>query len=103
MIGSTLRRILSVAAFFVAALIAAECLAASADSAAPSSPAAAKRLDEWNVIGPGGGGTHYFPTISPLDPKGVLVRCDMTGEYITADGGDTWRMICLGHRQLFRL
>jgi hypothetical protein len=36
------------------------------------------------------------PTISPHDPNVVLVGCDMTGAYITDDGGQSWRMINLG-------
>jgi photosystem II stability/assembly factor-like uncharacterized protein len=33
----------------------------------------------------------YHPTVSPHDPRTVLVACDMTGNYITHDGGETWR------------
>ena len=36
------------------------------------------------------------PTISPHDPNVVLVACDMTGAYITHDGGESWRMFNLG-------
>lgn len=61
----------------------------------PSSPNAARRNDAWIVIGPGGGGSQHFPTISPLDPKIVFVRCDMTGAYISRDGGESWRMFNL--------
>jgi hypothetical protein len=57
---------------------------------------AGARLDRWEVIGPGGGGTMTHPTISPHDPKVVLVGCDMTGAYITYDGGESWRMFNLG-------
>ena len=56
----------------------------------------APRNDRWNVIGPGGGGAQYFPTISPHDPNHVLVACDMTGSYLTEDGGAHWRMFNLG-------
>ena len=49
----------------------------------------------WKVIGPGGGGAQFNPTISPHDPKTVLVRCDMTGAYITHDAGNSWRMFNL--------
>jgi photosystem II stability/assembly factor-like uncharacterized protein len=35
------------------------------------------------------------PTISPHDPNVVLVHCDMTGAYITTDGGRSWRMFNL--------
>lgn len=55
----------------------------------------AKRHDAWRVIGPGGGGTMYRPTLSPHDPRIVCLHCDMTGAYITADGGQSWRMFCL--------
>src|SRR5262245_25728963 len=37
-----------------------------------------------------------YPTISPHDPNVVLVGCDMTGSYITYDGGKSWRMFNLG-------
>src|SRR4030095_5596716 len=57
---------------------------------------AGARLDRWEVIGPRGGGTQTHPTISPHDPKVVLVGCDMTGAYITYDGGESWRMFSLG-------
>jgi photosystem II stability/assembly factor-like uncharacterized protein len=57
---------------------------------------AGARLDRWEIIGPGGGGTMTHPTISPHDPNVVLVGCDMTGAYITYDGGQSWRMFNLG-------
>lgn len=59
-----------------------------------SSPA--PRYDRWRVIGPGGGGGMFLPTISPHDTKCVLEYCDMTGGYISHDGGDSWRMFNLG-------
>jgi len=49
----------------------------------------------WQVIGPGGGGAQYIPTISPGDPDNVFVRCDMTGSYVTQNGGRSWRMFNL--------
>jgi len=58
-------------------------------------PTAPPRLDQWRVLGPGGGGAMYYPTISPHDEKIVLVRCDMTGSYLTLDGGQSWRMFNL--------
>src|SRR6267143_5803202 len=64
----------------------------------PSVPQSAKRegsaerFDGWRVLGPGGGGTMIGPTISPHDPSVVLEHCDMTGGYVTTDGGSSWRM-----------
>jgi hypothetical protein len=56
----------------------------------------AARLDAWRVLGPGGGGATLHPTISPHDPKLAVEACDMTGAYITRDGGESWRMFNLG-------
>ncbi len=57
--------------------------------------AAGPRNDPWTVVGPGGGGSQYLPTISPHDSNVVLVGCDMTGAYLTKDGGHSWRMFNL--------
>ncbi|HMH12933.1 MAG TPA: hypothetical protein VK578_07475 [Edaphobacter sp.] len=51
--------------------------------------------DKFTVVGPGGGGAMYHATISPHDPSEVLVACDMTGAYISHDGGHSWRMFNL--------
>jgi len=55
----------------------------------------------WRIIGPGGGGSMFYPTISPHDPRVVVVGCDMTGSYITRDGGRTWRMFNPGDTARF--
>lgn len=60
-----------------------------------ASAAFAVRPGDFTVLGPGGGGAMFNPTISPHDPKTVLVSCDMTGAYITHDGGQSWRMFNL--------
>lgn len=57
--------------------------------------ACAARPGDFRVIGPGGGGAQYNPTVSPHDPNTVLISCDMTGAYITHDGGKSWRMFNL--------
>ncbi|MBV9182451.1 MAG: hypothetical protein JO356_14160, partial [Acidobacteria bacterium] len=49
----------------------------------------------FTVLGPGGGGAMFHPTVSPLDQNTVLVACDMTGAYITHDGGNSWRLFNL--------
>ncbi len=64
--------------------------------AAELGPTRPARLDAWKVIGPGGGGTMRRPAISPHDSQVVLLGCDMTGAYVTADGGASWRMINFG-------
>ena len=56
----------------------------------------AARNDGWRILGPGGGGAQFIPTISPHDGRRVLVACDMTGSYLTEDGGASWRMFNLG-------
>jgi photosystem II stability/assembly factor-like uncharacterized protein len=55
-------------------------------------------LNHWSVIGPGGGGAQYLPTISPHNPSVVFVACDMTGSYLSEDGGGSWRMFNLRGR-----
>src|SRR6266568_5150602 len=45
----------------------------------------------FKIIGPGGGGAMFHPTISPHDSSTVLVSCDMTGSY----AGKSWRMFNL--------
>jgi photosystem II stability/assembly factor-like uncharacterized protein len=41
----------------------------------------------------GGGGAMFAPAISAADPKRILLRCDMSGAYRSADGGKNWEMI----------
>ena len=53
------------------------------------------RASEFRIVGPGGGGAMFHPTVSPHDSREVLVACDMTGSYITHDGGKSWRMFSL--------
>jgi hypothetical protein len=57
--------------------------------------AKAVRESEFQVVGPGGGGAMFHPTIDPRDANEVLVACDMTGAYISHDGGHSWRMFNL--------
>jgi photosystem II stability/assembly factor-like uncharacterized protein len=53
------------------------------------------RASGFQVVGPGGGGAMFHPTINPHDTNEVLVACDMTGAYISHDGGRSWRMFNL--------
>ncbi len=60
-----------------------------------ATPSSGPRPGNFHIIGPGGGGAMFHPTISPHDPRTVLIACDMTGSYISHDGGDSWRMFSL--------
>src|SRR5215468_7840158 len=53
------------------------------------------RPGDFKIIGPGGGGAMFHPSVSPHDLDTVLVSCDMTGAYISHDGGKSWRMFNL--------
>ncbi len=70
----------------LAALVAFPSLAS-----APDAPASAPRFDSWKILGPGGGGAMFNPTVSPHDPNTVIVTCDMSGGYLSRDGGRSWR------------
>jgi len=83
-------------ATIVAALAAAAALTWALGPPQPLGPTHPVRLDAWRIIGPGGGGTTRRPAISPHDPKVAALGCDMTGAYITSDGGASWRMFNLG-------
>ena len=48
---------------------------------------------QWEPVGLGGGGAMFTPAISPADGKLMMVNCDMSGAYISADGGASWQMI----------
>jgi len=52
----------------------------------------------WRPVGLTGGGALYRLVISPHDPRLVMIACDMSGAYLSRDGGRHWRMI--HHRQL---
>ena len=52
-------------------------------------------VSSWSVIGAGGGGAMFNPAVSPLNPELAFVSCDMTGSYVTDDGGNRWRMFNL--------
>jgi len=53
---------------------------------------------EWEPVGLSGGGGMFAPAISPVDPNLMMLSCDMSGAYISQDGGRHWRMI--HHQQL---
>ncbi|UCF38281.1 MAG: hypothetical protein JSU96_05370 [Acidobacteriota bacterium] len=86
MANLTLRILLLVVALFL--FIPTGCVAPSEEADAPGEP-----VGDWTVLGPGGGGSTFIPTISPHDPATMLVRCDMSGAYLTRDGGKQWKML----------
>jgi len=53
------------------------------------------RPGDFRIIGPGGGGAMFHPTVGPHDSNTVVLNCDMTGAYISHDGGKSWRMFNL--------
>lgn len=57
--------------------------------------AANGREDAWETIGFGGGGATFHPEVSPFDPDYAFVSCDMTGSFVTYNGGQSWRMFNL--------
>jgi photosystem II stability/assembly factor-like uncharacterized protein len=48
---------------------------------------------QWEKIGPGGGGAVFIPTFSYESTDEFLLRCDMTGAYITTDSGDSYTQV----------
>jgi len=81
-----LRHVKLFAALFIVTLVAA--ITATAQGPKP----------KWTIIGPGGGGSMFFPTVRPHDPSVMLIACDMTGAYITGDAGRSWREFNLRNR-----
>jgi len=79
-------------------ILAGSILAFSANSCNKGKLAQPAAGNGWRIIGPGGGGGQFRPTISPHDPDRVLVACDMTGAYITYNGGKSWREFNLRSR-----
>jgi photosystem II stability/assembly factor-like uncharacterized protein len=57
-----------------------------------------RQMAKWHSVGLSGGGAMFTPAISPHDPKLMVLNCDMSCAFRTADGGRTWEMI--HHRYL---
>lgn len=47
---------------------------------------------QWQNVGPGGGGGHMLPGISPADPNMMMFACDMGGIYLSLDGTKSFHM-----------
>ena len=55
-------------------------------------------VNGWQPLGISGGGSMFVPSISPANPDMMMINCDMSGAYLSRDGGVTWQMI--DHMQL---
>jgi photosystem II stability/assembly factor-like uncharacterized protein len=53
------------------------------------------RNDAWGFTGYGGGGAMFYPAVSPHDDNYAFVACDMTGSFVTYNGGLSWRLFSL--------
>lgn len=53
----------------------------------------AQHKRQWVRLGPGGGGSTFVPTFSYASPDHFLIRCDMTGSYLTKDGGASYSQV----------
>jgi len=53
------------------------------------------RNDRWGFAGYGGGGAMFYPSVSPHNANFAFVACDMTGSFVTYNGGSSWRMFSL--------
>jgi photosystem II stability/assembly factor-like uncharacterized protein len=51
------------------------------------------QVSNWSKLGPGGGGSTFLPTFSYHKEDEFLIRCDMTGSYLTKDGGDSYSQV----------
>jgi len=58
----------------------------------------APKVYGWQPTGFSGGGAMFVPVISGADPDLMMINCDMSGVYISTDGGRFWKMI--HHKQL---
>jgi len=54
---------------------------------------AASAEEPWQPVGLGGSGGMFAMAVSPVDSRLMMLNCDMSGAYVTADAGRTWRMI----------
>jgi photosystem II stability/assembly factor-like uncharacterized protein len=59
----------------------------------PATSSSAPSIGPWEPLGLSGGGGMFAPAISPVDPDLMMVNCDMSGAYLSHDGGLHWRLI----------
>jgi len=92
MLRHAVRSLLAVS-LSLTALLSAGCSKPQRPAVTPDPFRVAPVPTGWQVIGPGGGGSTFIPAFSPTDPSRILIRCDMTGSYITRDNGESWQML----------
>ncbi len=51
------------------------------------------QTSDFQVMGTGGGGYMYAPSLSPHDTMTMYVNCDMAGVYKSINGGNSWQLI----------
>lgn len=83
------------ALLFLIVVSVASCSSSKKSVSAAKPEWSTTRNDDWAVLGAGGGGAMFYQTISPHDPDHVFASCDMTGSYVTRNGGKSWRMFNL--------
>ncbi len=64
-------------------------------TACPGNDKQEPSFTQWEKVGPGGGGAMFNPAVSPHNADYAYVACDMTGSYVTYNGGLSWRMFSL--------
>ena len=80
-------------------VLSAGCMTGGENNASESKNQTVKnpngRNDTWGFAGYGGGGATFNPAVSPFNPNYAFVACDMTGSFVTYNGGESWRMFNL--------
>ncbi|MBK6281486.1 MAG: hypothetical protein IPF54_01395 [Draconibacterium sp.] len=51
--------------------------------------------NNWKIVGPGAGGGVFIPTVSPFDTSFVFSKGDMTGAFVSYNGGKNWNQFNL--------
>jgi len=62
-------------------------------SCQPKQESLAVQKSPWEKLGPGGGGSTFIPTFSYHSSDDFVVRCDMTGSYVTDNGGNSYHQV----------
>jgi photosystem II stability/assembly factor-like uncharacterized protein len=93
LIHSTTRFIASSGWFVIFGMLIVSCYTRSAKTIRTQNPNG--RNDTWSYVGYGGGGAMFNPAVSSFNNDFAVVACDMTGNFVTYNGGLSWRMFSL--------